>query len=96
MYKDKYIKYNLKMTGSAYKNNKFFFVHNTFGYDNLIEILKSGVLKKGADVSQEKRKLSGGIPKNNIYMSIYFEDLVEQYLPCGLVFSSQILERCVF
>ncbi len=79
------------MAGSAYKNNEFFFVHNTFGYNNLIDILKSGILKKGSEMPEEKRKLSGGIPKDNIYMSIYFENLPEQYLPCGLVFSSRIL-----
>ena len=29
---------------------------------------------------------------NNVYMSIYFEDIEEQNKPCGLVFSSQILD----
>lgn len=91
MYKNKYTKYKLKMIGSA-QNKNFYFVHNTFGYDNLIEILKCGVLKIGAELSEEQRRLSGGIPKNYIYMSIFFEDIKEQYIPCGLVFSSNILD----
>jgi hypothetical protein len=74
-------------------NNNFFFVHNTFGYDNLIDILSSGILKKGSDVEQNKRKLSGGIPLDNIFMNIYFENMEKQYEPCGLIFSSNILNE---
>ena len=68
------------------------FVHNTFGNDNLISILESGVLKLGSKVNENQRKLSGGKPMDEIYMSMYFKDLKNLDITCGLVFSSKLLK----
>jgi hypothetical protein len=68
------------------------FIHNTFGYDNLISILESGVLKLGSKVDKNQRKLSGGKPMDEIYMNLYFKNLKNLDSPCGLVFSSKLLK----
>lgn len=67
------------------------FNHNTFGFDNIIPILKSGFLKKGSEVAKKRRKLSGGIPQNEIYMNIYFKDIKNLDFMPGLIFSSKLL-----
>jgi hypothetical protein len=98
MYQHKYSKYKLKMINLNNQNggtdifNNILFIHNTFGYDNLISILKSGILKLGSKVDEKQRKLSGGIPMDEIYMNIYFKDLKNLPSPCGLIFSSKLLE----
>ncbi len=86
----KYIsKINNLMGGAIFDN--IVFIHNTFDYYNLISILESGVLKKGSDVDEKRRKLSGGEPMDEIYMNIYFKDLENLDNLCGLVFSSKLL-----
>jgi hypothetical protein len=97
-YKYKYNKYNNKMDNLESQDgggNKFMenitFIHNTFGYDNLLSILESGVLKLGSKVEKERRKLSGGKPMDNIYMSMYFKDIKNLDEKCGLVFSSNLM-----
>jgi hypothetical protein len=94
MYNYKYNKYISKMDnligGDKFLDN-ILFVHNTFGYDNLISILKSGVLKLGSKVEKERRKLSGGEPMDEIYMNIYFKDLKNLDNLYGLIFSSKLL-----
>lgn len=89
-YKYQKYKYKNNQNGGKLNNNNFTFVHNTFGHDNLVSILKSGVIKLGSDVEKERRKLSGGIPMDNIYMNINFDDLNNLSNICGLIFSSKL------
>lgn len=102
MYHHKYSKYKLKIIdlivqkGGTNILNNILFVHNTFGYDNLISILKSGMLNLGSKVDKKHRKLSGGIPMDEIYMNIYFKDLKNLSSPCGLIFSSKLLDDYSF
>jgi hypothetical protein len=83
--------YNYKSDENNFYDNINFF-HNTFGYDNLISILESRVLKLGSNVEKKRRKLSGGEPMDAIYMNIYFKDLKNLDSVCGLIFSSKLIK----
>ena len=50
-----------------YKNidkYNYYFVHDTLNLDNILSILKDGYLYPGKDVSEDKRKYSGGEPSS--------------------------------
>jgi hypothetical protein len=93
MFKYKFDKYQQKINiigGKKKKITNFYFLHNTFGIDNLLEILDSGILKLGSEVEEEKRRLSGGEPMEKIFMNIYFPDLKNIQTSVGLIFSHKL------
>jgi hypothetical protein len=83
-YKSKYLnlldqcggKLSSKLTNKP--NNKpynYFFVHLTKNFDSLKDILKSGYLYSGKQLSLEKRFQSGDDAVNYVFTNIYFDDL---------------------
>ena len=98
-YYKKYIKYKTKylqiktINQKGGNKDKFFFVYNTTKYDNLLNILKTGVLKISSKVSKKRRfRTSGKV--DNIYGSIYFKDLENlSHLPdYSILLSEKLLE----
>ena len=81
-YHNKYIKYKnkyLTLKKSLLKSDcvyNFYFVHSTFNFRNLIDILKSGTIYPGKDLPPKIMGLSGSnVNHDNIFMNIYFEDI---------------------
>ncbi|BCS82493.1 hypothetical protein QLL95_gp0361 [Cotonvirus japonicus] len=86
MYQQKYLKYKKKYIKLKSKFNQmnncvhnYYFVHGTFRFQNLIDILKSGKIYSGKYLQPEQRGLCGMDPGDkgceNIYANIYFEDI---------------------
>lgn len=73
-YKTKYIqlKYNHFIGGSK---DDFFFIHDTFNFDNLISILKDNQIKLSSLVDKDRRFRSKDDNMNYIYGTIYFKSL---------------------
>ena len=101
-YYDKYIKYKSKylhlkkndINQNGGKNNKYFFIHNTTTFDNLLTILKTNTLKISSQVDKERRtKTSGNV--NYIYSTMYFKDLNNlTHLPdFSLILSDKLLQE---
>jgi hypothetical protein len=101
MYHNKYKKYVEKIVQMGGKKEcetakdcgqskkKFYFIHNPMGYSNMTEILKSGEMKLGSEVSKRRRKMScKGF--ENIFTMIYFPDLKNIKHWPGLVFSQDL------
>ena len=78
-YKHKYIKYKKKyshLKKLLHIPYHFYFIHSTMCYNNLLDVLKSGILYPGKFVKPEQRQFCGeNTPSDHIYMNIYFEDI---------------------
>lgn len=72
-YKTKYL--NLKNKLKHDQHYDFYFVHSTATFENLLNILKTGVLSPGKDLEPEQRKLCGEDATNFVFTNIYFEDV---------------------
>jgi hypothetical protein len=90
MYRYKYNKYSEKIEQIGGKKEKFYFIHNPMGYSNMIEILKSGEMKLGSEVSQRRRKMAGKRIYDSIFTMLYFPDLKNIKHWPGLVFSQDL------
>lgn len=90
MYRYKYNKYSEKIEQIGGKKEKFYFIHNPMGYSNMIEILKSGEMKLGSEVSKRRRKMSGMEVFGSIFTTIYFPELKNIKHWPGLVFSQDL------
>jgi len=74
-YKTKYLSIkNDKLIQEGGKNNKYYFIHNTTNYDNLISILKTGEIKISSQVEKERRKRTSG-NVNFIFGTMYLKSL---------------------
>jgi hypothetical protein len=73
-YYDKYQKYKKKYMYLKNSKYDFYLVHDT-RFENLELILKSGKIKLGKNVPEEKRKYCGDHPSDYIFTSIFFEDI---------------------
>ncbi len=72
VYHNKYKNKCIKLLDNI--ESQIYFSHQVGSLDSLKKILKSGMIKKGADLTKKERKLSGGIPKNYIFCNIHFND----------------------
>lgn len=113
LYYTKYIKYKYKYLTLKAENNlkksnmtdktypyDFYFVHMMFGTENIIPILKDGIMKPGKDLPERRRHLSKYDPLKYIYANIYFEDLKNLYannipfLPSpGLILNPDLIKK---
>lgn len=66
-YKTKYL--NLKQYNNFIKEHKFYITHRIMKFNNLLKVLKEGILKRGIDVPTSVHHME------NIYGNIYFNDL---------------------
>lgn len=72
-YKTKYLK--LKRANNDVEYN-FYFIHSTTNFNNLLDILKTGVLYPGKYLRPDQRKFCGEECESEyIYTNIYFEDI---------------------
>ena len=96
-YKHKYIKYKKKyiqlkkLLDIPYD---FYFIHSTMCYNNLLDILKTGILYPGKFVKPEQRQYCGEETESDyIFMNIYFEDIsnIEFTYDYTLIFHPKIM-----
>lgn len=79
MYKKKYEKYknkymNLKQQmKSECDVHNYYFIHSTTDYNNLKDILESGIIYPGKYLRKDQQKLT--IDSEFVYANLYFEDL---------------------
>lgn len=73
--KYKYKKYKEKYEQLLINKYKFYFIHKTKNYENLLKILKDGYLTSGQNVDKKYRFWSGEIALEDIYMNIIFDNL---------------------
>lgn len=79
-YFDKYIKYKkkyteLKNTDTNNSKYNFHFFHMTKNLKNFKNILKTGQIKLGSDISEKDKYLSGYEDEPYVFTNIYFDDL---------------------
>ena len=88
-YKTKYL--NLKKTIN--QKYSFYFIHSTTVYQNLLDILKIGILYPGKYLLPEQRKLYGEEPSDYVFMNIYFDDIgnIESSRSYALLFHPKIM-----
>src|SRR5688572_24539680 len=85
----------------SYNNKKnkypynFYFIHSTTVFENLLDILKTGILYQGKYVSVEQRQFYGPEPSDYVYANIYFEDIDNIKYPRDytLILSPKIMEE---
>lgn len=73
----------------------FYFTHNPYFPKNLYGILRDGYIKLGKDVPEKNRVFGGYQPLDDIYGSIYFDDLLHKQRYWGktmIVINPNILE----
>jgi hypothetical protein len=93
-----YNKYKQRYLSLKYKEpfiDNFYFVHNTRDINNIISIIKDGVLKIGRHVDKSNRKHSGGIPQDYIYTNIFFDDIrnLSHYISFSILLHSNIIHK---
>lgn len=91
-YKTKYL--NLKKIIN--KEYNFYFMHSTTVYQNLLNILKIGVIYPGKYVAPEQRKLSGEETESDyVFTNIYFEDIenIKHFQSYSLILHPKIIEE---
>lgn len=74
----------------------YYFIHNAFTIENLIQILKDGKIKKGKFVKPKFRHMSGEETASNfIYGQIYFHDLenLTHFWGPSLIISPYVLDK---
>ena len=97
-YKYKYIKYKTKYLNLKKKMNtklyNFYFIHSTTIFQNLLDILRTGILFPGKYLTLEQRKLYGEEPSDYVYANIYFEDIknIEYTLDYTLILHPKIMD----
>ncbi|XWV25376.1 hypothetical protein QJ856_gp0388 [Tupanvirus deep ocean] len=81
LYKHKYVKYKTKYLNLKKEINKnqfehnFYFLHSTTRFENLLDVLKTGVLYPGKYVKRKQRVHYGPDPSEYLYANIYFDDI---------------------
>jgi len=73
-YKYKYLKEKHKLEQNGGGKLPFYFMHMTTKFDNIISILKDGVIRLGTD-NIESEGYSGEDKHSYVYGFVYFEDL---------------------
>ena len=94
IYKNKYKKYKKKYLLLKNKINcvhNYYFIHNTT-YDNLINILKDGIIYPNKFLDQKNKRFSG-YDQDYVFMNIYFEDvkIIPELYNFTLIFHPKIL-----
>ncbi len=90
-YKSKYNKLKNQLGNNNQKNYTFFFIHSTTVFENLLDILKTGVLYPGSYLSPERRQMCAEC--DDVYMNINFDDLqnIQWFHRYTLIFHPKIM-----